>query len=206
MFVNEGAFIVAAILLNITPGPDHIYVLSRTLVQGKFFGFISSLGVCTGAVIHILAAAFGFSVIIKSSPLIYAVFKYSCALYLLHLGVRQFRHSAIKFNKFSGKKAEALSLGRVYWQGVVIDVLNPKVALFFLAFLPQFISPESVGHVVPFTILGLIVVAISILWESVIIMFSGFMLGRFLQSSRAVNFLNYSMGAVFILLAVQFVF
>lgn len=203
MFVNEGTFIIAAILLNITPGPDQIYVLSRTLVQGKFVGFASSLGVCTGAVIHVLAAALGFSVVVRSSPLTYSAFKYSCACYLLYLGIRQFRHSAIKFNNVGAGKTETYTLRRAYFQGVAIDVLNPKVALFFLAFLPQFISAASADSVAPFIILGLSVVSLSILWDSIIIMCSDFILRRFLQSSRAVNFLNYSVGAVFILSAVQ---
>lgn len=205
MFANEGAFILAALLLNISPGPDHIYILGRTLVQGKFVGFVSSWGVCTGAMIHVLAAAFGFSLIIKSSPVVYSAFKYAGAGYLLYMGINQFRHSAaVQINKGQGRDVQSLSLGKVYLQGIMIDVFNPKVALFFLAFLPQFISKESSDQVIPFIILGLVVIIIAIVWEAVIILFSALILGRFLHSVRFVNFLNYFMGLVFIFLAIQF--
>ena len=203
MTEHLAAFIGVALLLNISPGPDQIYVLGRTLAQGRFVGFVSSWGVCSGAFVHVFAAAFGFSLIIKSSPTAYAVLKYAGAAYMVWLAINTLRHNVLNISKDTSAPK---SLGKVYLQGILVDVLNPKVAIFFLAFLPQFIPANSPSQVSSFIALGAIVILIGLVWESLLVFFSDLVLGRFLQNPALVKILNYIMAAVFLGLAVHVAF
>ena len=203
MINNLPAFVLAAILLNISPGPDQAYILSRTLAQGRLVGFVSSWGVCSGALIHILAAALGFSLILQSSPLAYALLKYLGAGYLLWLGIKAFSRKAPQAGGNAGV-ASRPSLGRVYVQGIMVDLLNPKVALFFLAFLPQFIPPEHTHRAAMFIFLGVLVVAVGLVCEAALVVLTQHILGRALQNSKAAVYLSYLLGVVFLALAVNF--
>ena len=203
MTEHLAAFIGVALLLNISPGPDQIYVLGRTLAQGRFVGLVSSWGVCSGAFLHVFAAAFGFSLIIKSSPTAYAALKYAGAAYMVWLAINTLRHNVLSISK---DDSAPKSLGKVYLQGILVDVLNPKVAIFFLAFLPQFIPANSPSQVSSFIILGTIVILIGLVWESLLVFFSDLVLGRFLQKPALVKILNYIMAAVFLGLAVHVAF
>lgn len=205
MLENLLPFCIAAVLLTVSPGADQIYIVSRTLAQGKLVGLVSSWGVCTGAAIHILAAAFGFSVIIQSSAFAYSLLKYLGAGYLVWLGIQAFRHRAVHVGA-PGIQKEKPSLMSVYMQGIMVDVCNPKVALFFLAFLPQFIPEDEPDRIAAFLMLGSIVLIIGLLWEALLVFFTNRILGRLLQSSRAVSFLNYAMGTVFLGLALHIIF
>ena len=202
MVNNLPAFLLAAFLLNIAPGPDQAYILSRTLAQGRFVGLVSSWGVCSGALIHVVAAALGFSVILQSSPTAYTIMKYLGATWLLWLGVKSFRRETFQINAGVAVQARP-PLGRIYAQGIMVDLLNPKVALFFLAFLPQFIPAESPQRTALFIALGGAVVAMSLVCEAMLIVISQRILGKSLQNSRAAAYLNYLMGLVFVGLAVN---
>ncbi len=205
MSEHFGTFLIAAILLNVAPGPDHIYILSRTLAQGRLYGFISSFGVCSGALIHVLAAAFGFSLIIQSSPIAYSVLKYTGAFYLLWLGIKAFKVDTFKLDQNADSKNPPTLL-KVYLQGIMVDVLNPKVAIFFLVFLPPFIPDNTSYRLGIFIFLGSIVVFIGILYEAFLIIFSDYFLGNLLKNSKMVHYLNYVMGLIFICIAVNFAF
>lgn len=132
-------FFTAMLLLNITPGPDMLYVIARSAGQGRAAGIASALGIGAGCFFHIFAVAFGLAGILRAVPLAYEIVRYAGAAYLIWLGVRM----------LLSRKAEGpvvvrpASLRRIFAQGVVTNVLNPKVALFFLAFLPQFIDPNG---------------------------------------------------------------
>ena len=204
MIENLPAFIAVALILNLSPGPDQIYVLSRTLAQGRFVGFVSSWGVCSGAFVHVFAAAFGFSLIIQSSFTAYAILKYCGAAYMAWLGIKAFRHNIFSLDQKA--MTTRPSLWRVYLQGVLVDVLNPKVAIFFLAFLPQFIPASAPNQVSQFIILGSIVILIGFIWEALLVLFSDIVLGRFLQNSRFIKYLNCAMGVVFFGLALHVAF
>jgi threonine/homoserine/homoserine lactone efflux protein len=136
---NFWLFALASFLLNITPGNDMLYVASRSAGQGVRAGIISSLGIMTGCLVHLAAAAAGLSAILASSATAFSIIKYAGACYLVYLGLK-----AILSRKASGllpaEKPAASSGMRIFLQGVLTNVLNPKVALFFLAFLPQFIA------------------------------------------------------------------
>jgi threonine/homoserine/homoserine lactone efflux protein len=135
---NFWVFALAALLLNLTPGNDMLYVAARSTSQGSKAGILSSLGIMVGCMVHIIAAMFGLSAIIAKSAVAFDIIKYVGAAYLIYLGVRSVvsRKRSLKIDTSINK----LSHQRIFWQGVVTNVLNPKVALFFLAFLPQFIN------------------------------------------------------------------
>lgn len=144
-------FALAALLLNITPGNDMLYVASRSAGQGVRAGIISALGIMTGCLVHVVAAAGGLSAIIAGSATAFAIVKYTGAGYLLYLGIRAILNkkgsSLLQAAGTGGENATermrrpgGASYRRIFWQGVLTNVLNPKVALFFLAFLPQFID------------------------------------------------------------------
>lgn len=134
-------FALAALLLNLTPGNDMFYVAARSTSQGIKAGIISSLGIMAGCMVHILAAVIGLSAIIAQSALAFNIIKYVGAAYLVYLGIRSIISRKKTFEVKN--KMQQQSYTRIFWQGVLTNVLNPKVALFFLAFLPQFINIES---------------------------------------------------------------
>ena len=146
-------FAFASLVLNITPGNDMLYVATRSTSQGVKAGIVSALGIAGGCIIHLLAAVIGLSAIIANSAIAFDIIKYIGAAYLVYLGIRSFLS---RQNKFSINNAiEKKSLSKLFLQGLFTNVLNPKVALFFLAFLPQFIHPEKGNASMQILLLGL---------------------------------------------------
>lgn len=131
-------FITAGLLLNLTPGPDVLYIVGRSVSQGRAAGLVSALGISTGCLAHIVAATCGLSALMLTLPLAYDVVRYAGAAYLVWLGVKALRS---KSEAMQVRAMECTSLATIFRQGVITNVLNPKVALFFLAFLPQFADP-----------------------------------------------------------------
>ena len=133
-------FFAAAILLALAPGPDNIFVLTQSALSGRAAGFWVTLGLCTGLIVHTLAVAIGVAAIIATSALAFSILKYAGAAYLLYLAWQ-----AWTANKTSipGGTEESPNAGQLYRRGVLMNVMNPKVAIFFLAFLPQFIDPAK---------------------------------------------------------------
>jgi threonine/homoserine/homoserine lactone efflux protein len=145
-------FAVAALMLNLTPGNDMLYVAARSASQGTKAGIVSSLGIMFGCMVHIIAAVIGLSAIIAGSAVAFNIVKYLGAAYLIYIGVR----SILNKKKSLGlkKNIKALSYRTIFFQGFATNVLNPKVALFFLAFLPQFINIESGNTALQILFLG----------------------------------------------------
>ncbi len=133
-------FMLATMALNVTPGPDMLYVITRSVGQGRAAGVASSLGIAAGCFVHILAVTFGLASLMMAVPAAYEVVKYAGAAYLIYLGVRTLTSRQPKDAETPIKDT---SLQKIFLQGVITNVLNPKVALFFLAFLPQFVNRES---------------------------------------------------------------
>lgn len=133
-------FMLATIALNVTPGPDMLYVITRSVGQGRAAGVASSLGIAAGCFVHISAVTFGLASLMMAVPAAYEVVKYAGAAYLIYLGVRTLTSRQPKDAETPIKDT---SLQKIFLQGVITNVLNPKVALFFLAFLPQFVNRES---------------------------------------------------------------
>ena len=135
---NFWVFALTGLLLNLTPGNDMMYIIARSSGQGTKAGVISALGIGAGCLVHIMAAVVGLSALIAQSAIAFDIIKYLGAAYLIYLGVKSLlaKKKALAIDK----NLQQLSYRKIFWQGVLTNVLNPKVALFFLAFLPQFID------------------------------------------------------------------
>ena len=138
---NFYVFLTVSILINLSPGPDMIYTAARSLSQGTRAGVFSALGVFAGCLFHITAAVFGLSKIIEQSVLLFSIIKYAGAAYLIYLGLRSLLNK--KKSKTEFHALPPMPNQKVFLQGMVTNILNPKVAIFFLSFLPQFIDPQS---------------------------------------------------------------
>jgi threonine/homoserine/homoserine lactone efflux protein len=145
------AFAVASLALLIVPGPSVLYIVTRSMDQGRAAGLVSVLGIHTGSIVHVAAAALGVSAILASSAFSFGVVKYAGAAYLVWLGIRAIRDRG---QERPGATTTEHSLARIYGQGVVVNVLNPKTALFFLAFLPQFVDVSRGSIPLQVVILG----------------------------------------------------
>jgi threonine/homoserine/homoserine lactone efflux protein len=171
-------FLAAAMLLAVTPGPGIFYVLARTMGGGRREGVSSSFGTLAGGMVHVCAAAMGVSAVLAASALAFRTIKYAGAAYLIWMGLRMIRE---RNAEMAATSADAPRSG-AFRQGVFTEVLNPKTALFFLSFIPQFIAPER-GHVfLQFLLLGLTSVILNTSADLVVVMLAG-PLERKLQSS-----------------------
>ncbi len=137
---NLPLFMIATITLNVTPGPDMLYVITRSVGQGRAAGIASALGIAAGCLVHILAVTFGLASLMMAVPTAYEIVKFAGAAYLIYLGVKILIASQSKNAETPLKEA---GLRTIFLQGMVTNVLNPKVALFFLAFLPQFVNHKA---------------------------------------------------------------
>ncbi len=193
-------FIISGLLLNITPGVDFIYVLSRGAAQGFRAGVWASLGIGAGCFVHIVAAALGLSAILATSAMAFTVVKWIGAAYLVYVGISMLRSRA------SVTQIDALpqsSASKIFWQGFLTNVLNPKVALFFLAFVPQFIDAASPTKVSAFLFLGVIFNLNGTLWNIFVAWISARLLGHLGAASSVGVWINRTLGAFFIGLGVK---
>jgi threonine/homoserine/homoserine lactone efflux protein len=173
-------FLAAAMLLAVTPGPGIFYVLARTLSGGKREGVLSALGTLVGGSIHVLAAGFGLSAVLAASATAFSVVKYAGAIYLVWLGFRMIRTRNVPMDEPS----ETGISNHAFRQGIVTEVLNPKTALFFLSFLPQFVNP-ALGHVVvQFLLLGAMSVSLNTTADLLVVAFAAPLGVRLRSSTR----------------------
>jgi threonine/homoserine/homoserine lactone efflux protein len=157
-------FSAAALALIVVPGPAVLYIVAQGIDRGRVAGVVSALGISAGGLVHVLAAAVGLSAVIVSSATAFTVVKYAGAAYLVVLGLRRLLSRGEE--RPTAAAAPQRTVRRTVWQGVVVNVLNPKTALFFLAFLPQFVDADR-GHVVlQVAVLGLVFVALALLSDS----------------------------------------
>ena len=194
-----GLFVAAAVVLLITPGPAVLYIVTRSVEQGRLAGLVSALGVHVGTLVHVAAAALGVSALLVSSALAFDIVKYLGALYLVYIGVRKL----VGWDQPAGGQALApRSLRRLFGQGVVVNILNPKTALFFLAFLPQFVdvSKGAVGFQI--LVLGLIFVALGVLSDGLYAVAAGTAGGWLKRDGRILRAERYVGGTVFVGLGV----
>lgn len=197
-------FCLSAIVLSITPGPDTFYILGRTISQGTNSGIASVLGISTGVLVHTLAAAVGLSTILVTSALVFKIIKLIGAGYLIYLGITLILSSKdIHASNRNGLSSS--SFWKIYRQGVITNVLNPKVALFFLSFLPQFIDPNR-GNVTSFIFLGITYVFVCTVWYLIVAVFSSAIAGTFQKNTLWIRFINKISGAIFIGLGLNLAF
>ncbi|HWK23701.1 MAG TPA: LysE family translocator [Ureibacillus sp.] len=199
--INFEVFLLAAILLNITPGTDTMYIVSRSISQGRMAGIYSALGISAGIVVHTILAAFGLSVILTQSAFLFNLIKIAGAIYLAYLGIKMI------ITKNDAKKEQSLpkqSNKKIFMQGLITNVTNPKVALFFLAFLPQFIHTNSgTTTPIPFIVLGLTFTFTGCIWCLITAYFSSMATQSLRGNSRVSSILNKLTGIVFIAMGIK---
>jgi threonine/homoserine/homoserine lactone efflux protein len=188
-------FLGAALILLITPGPAVLYIVARSLDQGRVAGFVSVLSIEAGNFVHVLAATLGLSAILVSSALAFSVVKYLGAAYLIYLGVRRLFSSETALRP---KTFQRQSLWRIFRQGVLVAILNPKTALFFFAFLPQFVDSSQGPVTLQLLTLGCLFVVMAIVTDGLYALLAG-TAGQWLKGSRSfLRFERYVVGCVYI--------
>lgn len=195
-------FFSAALALNVSPGPDLLFVLSRTLSGGRRVGVASACGVCSGALVHVAAAALGISAILATSALAFAVVKYVGAAYLLYLGIQTLR-SAGAGMQLNLNAAPRTSAWQAYRQGILVDILNPKAAIFFMAFLPQFVRPDQGSVAVQLLVLGVLVVMVAIVVECALVLLAARASSALRENRRLSQWLDRVLGSVLIGLGIR---
>ena len=200
--INFETYVLSAILLNITPGNDTIFVLSRSIGQGKAAGVMSVLGIATGILIHTTLAALGLSIIVTKSDLIFNIIRYAGAAYLLYIGYKMLRDKS-SFTADNSTQRKSISLAKVYVDGVITNVLNPKVALFFLAFLPQFINPASSNTFLSFLTLGVTFTITGSIWCLILVSFASAISSRLKRNDKLSATINKACGLVLIGLGIK---
>jgi threonine/homoserine/homoserine lactone efflux protein len=188
-------FGAAALALIVVPGPAVLYIVSQSIDRGRLAGFVSALGIAVGALVHVCAAAVGLSSILVSSATAFNVVKYAGAAYLVCMGLWTI------LRRRDDQPASAPSerrLRRRFGQGVIVNVLNPKTALFFFAFLPQFVDPDQGAAALQIAVLGLVFVVIAVISDSVWALAAGTASERLRGNRRFLSIQRYVSGSVFV--------
>lgn len=198
MFIDTTSlltFMAATIALLIVPGPAVLYIVTRSIDQGRLAGLVSVMGIQVGVLFHILAAALGLSVILVTSALAFSVVKFLGAAYLIYLGVRTLMK---KESPLSREAPEPQPLKKIFRQGVIVNLLNPKTALFFFAFLPQFVNAAAGPTALQIVFLGIVFVILAIISDSTYAMLAGTLGNRLRQSRAFLRGQKYLSGTVYI--------
>ncbi len=200
---NIALFLAASLAVIVAPGPDNVYVLTRGVAQGREVALASAWGMCSGLLFHTTLAAVGLSAILASSAVVFSVVKYAGAAYLIYLGVR----ALLSKEEFVApqEKAPAARFGSFFIRGMTMNLLNPKVAVFFLAFLPQFAGPANgAGGAAPRLLaLGLIFALLSLIVFSAIALFAGILGDGLSRNPRFASALQWLTGCVLVSLGVR---
>lgn len=196
-----GIYLLTSLLLNVTPGTDTMYIISRSASQGRKAGYYSVLGISTGSFIHTLLAAFGLSIILAKSIVLFTAIKLIGAAYLIYLGIKMLRQKSPL--NFESSVLQHKELKMIYMQGVITNVTNPKVALFFISFLPQFIHPDNPYGPVPFILLGISFIMTGTIWCFIIAYFASFATKKLRENAKIADLLNKLTGIVFIGLGIK---
>ncbi len=193
-------FLTATLMLNFTPGPDMLYVIANSVGRGHRAGVVSALGIGAGTLVHTFAAAVGLSALLMSSALAYDVVRYGGAAYLLYLG---FRTIVGKAAAIPTQRLQEERLSKVFRQGVATNVLNPKVALFFLAFIPQFVDPARGSVVGQFLLLGTLFNSSGTLVNTGVALVAGYAGDRLGRSAGVARIQRWFTGSVFVALGTR---
>ncbi|MFE4100199.1 LysE family translocator [Priestia sp. YIM B13484] len=197
------SFLGVAVLLTLMPGPDNLFILAQSISNGKNAGISTALGLCTGLLVHITAATLGISAIIYQSSLGFAIFKYVGAAYLLFLAYKAFREKDFNFSIENKSYSEYKSL---YKKGILMNILNPKVSLFFLAFLPQFVNHSSGNITQQMLIYGVVFLIQTLIIFTLISLFAGkvgYLLHKNPLISKKINFIQ---GSIFTFIGLKIAF
>jgi len=196
-------FVLASTLLSLAPGPDNIFVLLQSALHGRKAGLLITLGLCTGLVVHTTLVALGVAALVMVSATAFLVLKLLGAAYLVYLAAGALRASA---STLSGTRAPALSSRQLYLRGILMNLSNPKVAIFFLAFLPQFARPEAGSMTTQLLVLGAVFIVVALVVFSLVALLAGLLATWLQQSGRALLVLNRVAALVFLGLAARLAF
>lgn len=199
--INYEMYITSSIVLALIPGSDTMFILGQSISNSRKAGIYSALGICSGILIHTFLAAFGLSVVLKNSITAFNLVKFMGAIYLVYMGIKSIKSKeSLLLNKGIIEKD---SLKKAFIQGMITNILNPKVALFFLAFLPQFVDTTNSYGALPFALLGLTSFFISGVWCVSLSLFASF-IATFLKKNKSFGkILNKISGIIFIILGVN---
>ncbi|HDR7781375.1 MULTISPECIES: LysE family translocator [Bacillus cereus group] len=192
--INYEVFLLTGILLNLIPGADTMYIVGRSISQGRKAGVYSVFGIITASLVHTLFVAFGLSIILTKSVVLFNIIKIIGVIYLVYLGIKMVLDKTnVDFQASSNK----LNIRKIYIQGLLTSLTNPKVSLFFIAFLPQFIDTKASGPI-PFIILGLTFTATGLLWCLFVAYFSSYVTKKLRGNQKVEMILNKVTGMIFI--------
>lgn len=195
-------FVVSSIVLVLVPGPDMAYMLTRTVAQGRRAGSMAALGINAGAYVHLVAAIAGLSALLLASTTAFAIVKWAGAAYLCYLGIRALLTREVMMN-LTGSEISGRSLRAVFWQGFWSDVLNPKVAIFYVALLPQFIDAQAGHATLQLVMLGVTSNVVAIIINLGLVAGAAQLTGRLRRNARIALWLQRAMGALFVGLGVR---
>lgn len=199
---NLGSFIISAIVVVTTPGIDTIMVLTRSISKGKIASLYSALGVSLGLIFHTCAVTFGLSLIIAKSVIAFSIIKYLGAGYLIYIGLKALL-SKNEQTEIKPMEMKIDSVKKMFFTAFISDVLNPKIAIFFLAFLPQFIKTSEINNPIPYLVLGSIMFLITLIWCSFLAIMGSKVAVLFNKNRNAEKWMNKASGFVFILLGLK---
>ena len=197
-----GLFLAAGFLLNLTPGPDTVYILGRSIAQGREAGIASALGICVGSIFHTCGAALGLSAILATSAVAFVAIKVLGGAYLIFLGIKLLLDRRRELSLPSNFRQRTSAAA--FQQGVFTNVLNPKVALFFLAFLPQFIDPGTNNKILAFVTLGFTFVTTGTIWCLILAWFASSFSDRLRANPTITAWLNRAVGSLFVFVGLRF--
>jgi threonine/homoserine/homoserine lactone efflux protein len=200
--INLETFIVTAIIVVTTPGIDTIMVLTRSISKGKTAGLYSALGVSLGLIFHTIAVTFGLSLIIAKSAIAFGIIKYLGAAYLIYIGLKALLSKSDQ-TEIKATEIKITGMRKMFLTAFLSDVLNPKIAIFFLAFLPQFIKTTEINNPVPYLLLGLIMFIVTFIWCSFLAVMGSKVATLFNRNKNAESWMNKTSGIVFILLGLK---
>lgn len=198
--VSFQLFLITVFIICITPGIDMMFILNRSISLGRDAGIYSALGVSVGAVVHTVLSGLGLSVILQTSVILFTIIKIVGAVYLIYLGIQMF---ISKQSSISIKKTVYQSRRKLFIQGVITNVTNPKVALFFISFIPQFISVDNQYGPIPFLILGSIFAVMGAITSFIIVIFSSSLTTKLRDNIVAEKMINKISGVVFVILGLS---
>jgi RhtB (resistance to homoserine/threonine) family protein len=203
--IHFETFLLTGILLNLTPGNDTIFILTKSIGQGKKAGIVSALGIGTGSIIHTILAAYGLSIVIAQSILLFNIIKYAGAAYLLYMGYKMLT-DASQLQTDGVIERNQVDYLKVYRDGILTNILNPKVALFFIAFLPQFIDPTMKNTVLPFLLLGATFITTGLIWCLILAIFASTIFSKLKTNHKVSSYVNKICGATLVGLGIKVAF
>ena len=201
--MNLWGFISAAVLLTLLPGPDILFVITQAITRGKKAGVVFAAGLCTGLIAHVAAVSLGISVLLMSSPLAFTILKFTGAAYLLYLGIKAFLTR--RQSHFDLSVSGAVS-GKLYRKGILMNVLNPKVILFFLAFFPQFIDKGIENPIPQMLLLGLVFMVQAFLIFSMVAAVADRLARRLMQNPKVALAVNVAESLIYCVIGVSILF